>query len=441
MKNSFLAGSSLLVAVALAEEPTCGDHKRDGVFFSKDDFRDAQTRSNSEPGTFANHRSSPDELRQRVSAWRTPYTNGPLSHKEHTQFFDDGFVVVHGILPESALHEAIRSVEGLVDDLADRLFLGGLINETFATAGFYERLTLIERAYPHASVLLHKHGVLPRGIQKVWSHPNLMQAAVQILGTDVDIYGHPVWNLRCKTPEEHSAGQATVPWHQDNAYLDEESWDRLQLTAWVPLLDANVSNGCMQVVRGAHRPGGTVAHACCVGGTWYVETTPEEIEAALGADMERDVVTCEVPFGSVLLLNNLVPHRSLPNYSPSIRWSLDLRWQRGGEPNGFGGIKPSLLMQRGGEGGAGREFDFGEWAAQDRTEAQKAAAQARTASPAGATGDDAPAQGDGVVEAAQTGGVLYDTTIAGPWMRRWPLIHQNRHTVTLGDGGASSRDA
>ena len=52
MKSSFLAGSSLLVAVALAEEPTCGDHKRDGVFFSKDDFRDAQTRSNSEPGTF-----------------------------------------------------------------------------------------------------------------------------------------------------------------------------------------------------------------------------------------------------------------------------------------------------------------------------------------------------------------------------------------------------
>jgi ectoine hydroxylase-related dioxygenase (phytanoyl-CoA dioxygenase family) len=126
----------------------------------------------------------------------------------------------------------------------------------------------------------------------------------------------------------------------------------LQLTAWVLLLDTNASNGCMQVVRGAHCSGGTATHACCVGGTtWYVETTPEEIEATLGADMERDVVTCEVPFGSVLLLNNLIPHRSLPNYSPAIRWSLDLRWQRGGEPNGFSGIKPSILLS----GAAGRE--------------------------------------------------------------------------------------
>eukprot|EP00966_Prymnesium_polylepis_P227009 5252593-Prymnesium_polylepis.1 len=102
----------------------------------------------------------------------------------------------------------------------------------------------------------------------------------------------------------------------------------------------------MQVVRGAHRSGGTATHACCVGGTWYTEITPEEIEATLGADMQSDVVTCEVPFGSVLLLNNLVPHRSLPNYSGGIRWSLDLRWQRADEPNGFHGLKESKLMKR-----------------------------------------------------------------------------------------------
>jgi len=41
---------------------------------------------------------------------------------------------------------------------------------------------------------------------------------------------------------------------------------------------------------------------------------------------EQTVVTCEVPFGSVLFLNNLIPHKSLENYSQNIRWSLDLRW-------------------------------------------------------------------------------------------------------------------
>ena len=130
----------------------------------------------------------------------------------------------------------------------------------------------------------------------------------------MDIMGHPVWNLRCKTPERLSAGQATVPWHQDNSYLDEECWDKLQaiaaqgpqggpprdpalpqVTAWVPLVNTNLHNGCMQVVRGSHQAGVTANHACCVGGTWYTEVTPEELEATLGCDMSQDIITCEVP--------------------------------------------------------------------------------------------------------------------------------------------------
>lgn len=56
--------------------------------------------------------------------------------------------------------------------------------------------------------------------------------------------GHPVWNLRTKTPQNE---QATVPWHQDNAYLDQNALYTLMPTAWIPLIDANVHNGCMQV--------------------------------------------------------------------------------------------------------------------------------------------------------------------------------------------------
>ena len=242
------------------------------------------------------------------------------------------------------------------------------------------------------------------------------------------------------------------------AYLDEESWDSLQLTAWVPLLDTSARNGCMQVVRGGHTPGVTATHACCVGGTWYVESTPSELETTLGVDMDDDVVTCEVghlppspaisrhlpqpapcrpfglvappthvtpphpnlihnpvcatcqvPLGSVLLLNNLIPHRSLPNLSEGIRWSLDLRWQRGGEPNGFHGLKPSMLMKR-----AGDEYNgsvaWGAWAAQERDGLQKRALR-----------------GEAGEEVEKLRGV--DTTIAGPWMQTWPLIHQNRHTA------------
>ena len=53
-----------------------------------------------------------------------------------------------------------------------------------------------------------------------------------------------MWNLRTKTPNNE---QTTVPWHQDNAYMDADSLYTLMPTAWIPLIDANKTNGCMQV--------------------------------------------------------------------------------------------------------------------------------------------------------------------------------------------------
>jgi hypothetical protein len=44
----------------------------------------------------------------------------------------------------------------------------------------------------------------------------------------------------------------------------------LQVTAWIPLLDVDAENGCMQLLRGGHLPGKTVAHTGASGNTWWV---------------------------------------------------------------------------------------------------------------------------------------------------------------------------
>ena len=124
----------------------------------------------------------------------------------------------------------------------------------------------------------------------------------------------------------------------------------LQVTAWVPLVDATIVNGCMELLKGGHRSGKVAQHTGCAGGTWYIETSPSAMASELSVDVTRDSVVCEVRKGSVLLLNNLIPHRSLPNNSSDIRWSLDLRWQRPSEANGFEGVKvgyqPVLVTPR-----------------------------------------------------------------------------------------------
>lgn len=326
----------------------------------------------------------------------------------------------------AVIDEAVTSVEGLVDGLAQKLHKAGKITDRCEDASFEERLIRLEEQFPHTSVLLHKNGVLPKGIQKLWSHPQMIAVAKQILGQHTDIMGHPVWNLRCKTPERLSGGQATVPWHQDNSYLDEECWDQHQLTAWVPLVDTNLHNGCMQVIQGGHTTGLTANHACCVGGTWYTEVTPEELEATLGCDVEQDIVTCEVPKGSALFLNNIIPHRSMPNRSEGIRWSLDLRWQRGNEPNGFHGLKDSVLMARGDQPYDG-SVDWGDWANEDRTQLQTEALS---------ESERREVQMAGEAEGRFDEDPQFDTTIAGPWMHTWSLVHHNRHTANLDpDGG------
>ena len=49
-----------------------------------------------------------------------------------------------------------EAVEECVDVLADRLYDGGKIADKCKDAGFYKRLTLLERQFKGTAVLLHK---------------------------------------------------------------------------------------------------------------------------------------------------------------------------------------------------------------------------------------------------------------------------------------------
>jgi ectoine hydroxylase-related dioxygenase (phytanoyl-CoA dioxygenase family) len=135
---------------------------------------------------------------------------------------------------------------------------------------------------------------------------------------------------------------ATVPWHQDTAYLAPGAEHTLQPTAWIPFLDADAVNGTLQVIRGGHRSGQVFRHrAERTRGhekSWYLYIADEDLPAG-------EIVTCEMPMGSLLLINQLIPHRSTENFSDKIRWSVDLRWQRPDEPSGFDKVKECILMR------------------------------------------------------------------------------------------------
>eukprot|EP00730_Choanoeca_flexa_P018131 TRINITY_DN8800_c0_g1_i6.p2 TRINITY_DN8800_c0_g1~~TRINITY_DN8800_c0_g1_i6.p2 ORF type:complete len:402 (+),score=73.78 TRINITY_DN8800_c0_g1_i6:1297-2502(+) len=360
-------------------------------------------------------------LKERVTAWKQQYKPGPLTRDEFEQFHEDGFVIKYNLLSDIELSPAIQSINQMVDAVADDLYNAGLIQNKHEDEGFFTRLTALESEFEHVSVLLHTQGQLPTGVQQLWSAPQLLDVAEQLVGPT--FAAHPVWNLRTKTPQQE---QATVPWHQDIGYLDEDCWSTLQLTAWIPMLDATYENGCMQVVRGGHKTGLAGHHTCCAGGTWYIDLPEEQMTNVLGVDMSKDVVTCEVPKGGVLFLNNLIPHRSLNNTSNKIRWSFDLRWQDPSQPNGFYGIKDCLLMRENGNKDTPIVWDG--WADADRQLAQR-----------DSLGQQAQSVVDEVVQEDKHD-PRFDTLVVGPWMNRWDVINHNRHTEALAKQGGLTAD-
>ena len=348
-----------------------------------------------------------------LHSWLRPYTPGPLTEAELQQYQQWGYCIKRNVLSDDELLPAMKAVERQVDEVASALYEAGLIQDRCERLDLFHRLTALERQYPNCSVLLHKLGVLDPGIARLWEQPTLLAIAQQVLGPDVA--AHPNWSLRSKTPHQE---QATVPWHQDSAYLEPDADNTLQMTAWMshnthtpshagccttphpphwmkqlcarslcpacvvssrlrPFIDATVENGCMQVLRGGHRAGVTVGHIGCSGATWYIETDESQMPNTLQLDVASNTVTLPVRRGDVLLLNNLVPHRSLPNNSTVIRWSIDLRWQDSSKASGYHAKSLLPLTKR---DSPDYRPQWDEWAQQDRQKmvADKAAANSLT---------------------------------------------------------------
>ena len=261
-----------------------------------------------------------------------------LTDDQLRHYQDHGFVIADGLLTPDDLRPAIEEIEAHVGALADALHDAGRIPETYAELGFFERLAAVECAYGTAAVMFHMSGLLGRGIASLWGSPKLLAIVEQLIGPD--IAGHPVCNVRSKTPQTELM---TVPWHQDTAYLLAGAEGTHQPAAWIPFLDVTVETGCMQVKRGAHRAGvfgHKIERDVANPKSWYLYIPEPDL-----ADYET--VTCEMALGSVLFINQMVPHRSLENFSDKVRWSVDLRWQRPDQPSGWDGFLDPFVMRSG----------------------------------------------------------------------------------------------
>ena len=260
------------------------------------------------------------------------------------RFVAEGYLVVdNAVDPELDLDPVVAEYEKLLDELATKWHAEGKLPSAYADLPFGERLSRIiqhpgANYYSHLDIALPQAGVredtpihLGPATFNMLRSPRLLDAVEQIVGPE--IFSNPIQHVRIKPPERfvpdahRNALTAQTDWHQDQGVALPEADETPILTVWLPVFDAPVEAGCLQVVPASHREGLAThcpSRASTGKGTLHI---PDEL---LGGDP----VAVPMKRGQALFMHRRTKHASLRNVSDDIRWSFDLRFHAVGLPTG-----------------------------------------------------------------------------------------------------------
>lgn len=265
-----------------------------------------------------------------------------LTQKKLDAFRHDGYLVVEDAIPPADLDPLIDEFNQSVEANAQEAKSQGLIKQTFDDHPFPTRLARIVEASPDPEAADDIDGVLFRNLRgklrspamfNLLSHPNLLDIVASVIGEEILV--HPQFNVRAKLP---SQDRTVVPWHQDLGYLEPDASDTMMVNFWLPLVDATKENGCLEVIAGSHNA--LIDHTPGLGPAGNFKGVTEE---NLPPD---DRVLCPVRKGGVLLIQHRTLHRSLPNATDHIRWSLDIRYSDPALPTGRDNVPGFIARSR-----------------------------------------------------------------------------------------------
>jgi len=259
-----------------------------------------------------------------------------LAPDQQQHFAREGYVVVENALDDdNDLNPLIQAYMRFIDERAQHLHQQDKLADLYAEASFEQRLAHICRH----NMSIYRDIDLMHFRQKeafyFLRNNKLLDLVEAIVGPEITC--SPIQHTRAKLPEslkeqstasdaesrrqlDAAIAENVAPWHQDAQVHLEEADPSFILTVWLPLCDATPENGCMQLIPRQHLNDAVY---------WSEGFGISEENLPVG-----DLVTLPMRKGSVLLMHKLIPHRSTPNTSDGIRWSLALRYQKTGTPTG-----------------------------------------------------------------------------------------------------------
>ena len=255
---------------------------------------------------------------------------GGLNAEQIAFYKDQGYLLVEDVIPVEDLQLLIAELNETVDQNARKAQEKGELSDLFEDEPFERRLARIVESVTDPSdtsfgdtFFEGLHGKLKtKGMFTVQTHPAILDIVESLIGPE--ILAHPQFNIRPKLPNQDTS---VVPWHQDLGYLQPDASETFMVNFWIPLVDATVENGCMEVIAGSHKVP-LINHVTGLGPGRNFKGIVDE------ALPDGEQVQCPVRLGSVLLIQHKTIHRSVPNHSDHIRWSMDIRYSDPRMPTG-----------------------------------------------------------------------------------------------------------
>lgn len=252
----------------------------------------------------------------------SPETNGSLSAEQLAFYQKEGYLVLPGLLNQADMQPARESMQEKVESIARDLWDHGLITNLYAAEPFETRLARLFENLTDQDFLKFGRSWRDRlpGYFPLMANPKILDVVESLLGPE--IFANPVYNTRPKVPK---VAAGIIPWHQDKSYWVGAKVSPV-ITVWIPLVDANLTNGCLHVLPGTHHRRVLSYHNETYSGTGYTELDEKHVKP-----LRDRAVALPLQAGGAILFNDRLIHSSTPNTSDHIRWSVDLRYQPVGQ--------------------------------------------------------------------------------------------------------------
>ncbi|MDP5217996.1 phytanoyl-CoA dioxygenase family protein [Ruegeria sp. 2205SS24-7] len=259
-----------------------------------------------------------------------------LSETQIRQFRQDGYLVVENVIDTTTLDAVQAEYAGLLDGLYEGWQRQGLLPVPDPGWSFWERLDRIRAAglewfqpmdisLPHDGITEDTPMHFGPAVFDLLTHRRILDIVETLIGGEIT--SNPIQHVRIKPPQREVPGDearahiVSTAWHQDQGVTLEEADETDFVTVWIAVTDANVRNGCLQLIP--NPPAEMLPH-CPQGQT---AIAPGHLDASRA-------VAAEIGAGGIILIDPYTPHSAGPNRSDGYRWSFDIRYNVIGQPTG-----------------------------------------------------------------------------------------------------------